>query len=242
MDVMALQVQLVVLSIAKYFTNIANIFKIFSKQFANILQVMQIFCEWMWVELYLLHRAGHLIVYQATLLKSLTLKKNTHTLDCWSKIKSQKSNTEYQKISMGVLLPFIRARLTIQCDSWTSAKPDGGKTMPSKLEQTDKGTPFSCDFPTIIFDTFLTWNMLCFSKQCLQNWNRRTKEHLYLVIFPLLSLIHSSHELYHVFSQTMPTKLEQTDKGKLFLNCLTLTQNFFLSYWIYDIVSNQGHL
>ena len=161
MDVMALQVQLVVLSIAKYFTNIANIFKIFSKQFANILQVMQIFCEWMWVELYLLHRAGHLIVYQATLLKSLTLKKNTHTLDCWSKIKSQKSNTEYQKISMGVLLPFIRARLTIQCDSWTSAKPDGGKTMPSKLEQTDKGTPFSRDFPTIIFDTFLTWIIPC---------------------------------------------------------------------------------
>ena len=47
-------------------------------------------------------------------------------------------------------MPFIRARLTIQCDSWTSAKPSGGKTMPSKLEQMDKGTPFSRDFLSII--------------------------------------------------------------------------------------------
>ena len=69
------------------------------------------------------------------------------------------------------------------------------QTMPSKLKQTDKGTPLSPDFPTIIFDTFLTWIIPC--------------------VFP--------NNAYKI----------GTDGQR---------ETFFSSYWIYDIVLNQGHL
>ena len=131
---------------------------------------------------------------------------------------------------MGVLLPFIRARLTIQCDSWTSAKPDGGKTMPSKLEQTDKGTPFSRDFPTIIFDTFLTWNMPCvFSNNAFKIETDGQRNTFFLMIFSLLSA-----QVDMNYTMCFPKQCLQ--------NWNRRTKGNFFSYWIYDIVLNQGHL
>ena len=62
-------------------------------------------------------------------------------------INDTNTNTNLYQISEELLLLFIVARLTIQCDSWNPAKPSRGKTMPVRnWNRLTKGTFFKMIF------------------------------------------------------------------------------------------------